>query len=257
MYKYIKIFLFVAVVIVFWQFGETHLSNLRQLDGHTGLEAFIPTPVSIYQTFVNQGGLIVYELSHTLYRALIGIIIGILFAFLVSVFFALSKSLRELLFPVSFALNSFPIVGFAPLIILIFGQGSNMAIIFISALVCYFPVLVALDSAFENTDRELLNFIKVLNASKIQMLFKVQIPLAVPNFMMSLKLAIPASIIGATLGEWLGTRNGIGQLITVSLYQLKPSLLYASLISVTATCFLVLFIISFLQKFLLKWKNLQ
>ena len=73
--------------------------------------------------------------------------------------------------------------------------------------------------------------------------------LAVTNLssLQALSPLVATAIIGATIGEWLGARNGIGQLITIALYQLKPGLLYASLISITIASTLSILILSLIE----------
>jgi len=245
----------VSALIIFWQFAE-NLINARRLEmGLTGLEAFIPSPITIFKTFSSHGNIILVEISHTLRKAFLGCFLGVIIAFFMSIFFLIVPISRNILLPFTFAINSFPIVGIAPAIILAFGQGSWGAIVFISALISYFPVLISMDTAFKETDQEVLDLMYVFNASAMQTFFKVRLPVAVPYFFLSLKLAIPASIIGATMGEWLGCRVGIGQLITISLYQLKPGLLYASLISIVVVSILSILCIKLVEYFCLPWKR--
>ena len=112
-----------------------------------------------------------------------------------------------------------------------------------------------MDTALKETDKDLLDLMHVWNATPLQTFLKLRLPLALPYLFLSIKLAIPASIIGATMGEWLGTRNGIGQLITVALYQLKPGLLYASLITVALVSIILISLISAVQSTIFTWKN--
>jgi NitT/TauT family transport system permease protein len=253
--KIITLVLTLVVLLAVWQVIEDGVNAQKIENGQTALEAFIPTPLTIAKTFHNNWLNIIRELSFTLGKAGLGFIIGVVFAMLIACIFSYLPFIRNLVFPLAFAINSFPIVGFAPVFILIFGQGSSLSIVLISALICYFPILISMDTAFRETDKNLLEFMEVLNASKRQILLKVRLPLAMPYLFLSMKLAIPASIIGATIGEWFGTKNGIGQLITIALYQLKPGLLYASLISITAVSTLCIFILSIAQYFLFPWKR--
>jgi ABC-type nitrate/sulfonate/bicarbonate transport system permease component len=253
--KFINLIILIVILVFCWQVVEDKININRTANGETSLEAFVPTPMTILRTFQNDGAKIMKEDFFTLKRALIGFALGIFTALLISILFIFIPSLRNLFYPLFLAINSFPIVGLAPLVILTFGQGSQFSIIFISALICYFPVLISMDVAFRETDKDLLEVLHVLNANKIDTLLKVRLPLAMPYFFLSMKLAIPASIIGATMGEWLGSRNGIGQLVTIALYQLKPGLLYASLITVTITSFILVEIISLIQFFIFPWKR--
>lgn len=235
------------LLLLSWQILEDRENLSRIGSGQTGISAFIPTPLTILETFRDQWGTIFTNIGYTMQRAMIGFVFGTVFGIGVATAFLFFPATRGIALPFAFTVNSFPIVGFAPIIILAFGQGSGLSIIFISALICYFPVLINMDSALQNTNKDLLDIARVLNASLWQELTMLRFPSALPQLFIAMKLAIPASIIGATIGEWLGTRNGIGQLITVALYQLKPGLLYASLISIALISTMFIVIISLMQ----------
>lgn len=251
-YKYTATIACCILLVFLWQITESSYNSYLVFQSRTPLSAFIPLPTTIYHTFITDHSMILSQLSFTLIRAGIGLFIGFILAFGFATTFFLFPIMRRVFLPLSFAVNSFPVVGFAPLIILAFGQGSELSIIFVSAIISYFPILISLDNAFENTDCNLLDYMKTLNASKKQILHYIVIPSSINNMLMSLKLAIPASIIGAVLGEWLGTRNGIGQIIIISLYQFKPGLLYSSLLVVVFSSGLFVLLISLLEKKLIK-----
>lgn len=250
-----------AIIIAFvlfiasWQLLENAISARRISFGMTGLEAFVPSPLTIYKTFATSYPTILRETSVTLERALAGFALGTIFAIIIAILFLIFPLFRTISFPIAMAMNSFPIIGLSPIIILLFGQGSPLSIVLISMLICYFPTLVSLDTAFKETDKELLELMHVFNATKLQIMTKVRLPLALPYLFSSMKLAIPASIIGATMGEWLGSRTGIGQLITISLYQLKPGLLYCSLLTITFASLLGMLVVRLAEHLILPWKN--
>lgn len=255
MQKIIKILVLVFVILVLWQVIEGMVDRHRVINNETSIEVFIASPHSIIKTFTQSGGLILNELSYTLARAGEGLLLGVVLAFGMSLLFIIFPSTKHPLLSISFAFNSFPIVGFAPIIILAFGQGSWLSIVFVSMLISYFPILISLNNTFQNIEKDIMDVMKVFNASKKQLILKVYLPSSIPGLLTSLRLAIPASIIGATIGEWLGTRNGIGQLITISLYQLKPGLLYASLLAVTLSGVILVGILVFAEKRLLVWRR--
>lgn len=246
---------FVIIFLVLWQIIESWINLGRIGRGETTLELFLPTPQKIIISFIQNIELILNEMSYTLSRALLGLFIGTFTAVLMVIIFLIIPVLRELIMPLSLAVNSFPIVGFAPLVILAFGQGSWIGIVFISALISYFPTLITLDHSVRCVDKELIELMQLWGANRWQIFSKVQLPSSLPSLFAAARLSIPASIIGATLGEWLGTKHGIGHLITLSFYQLRPGLMYASLISLTVLSLILVFIISFLEKKLFTWKN--
>ena len=93
----------------------------------------------------------------------------------------------------------------------------------------------------------------IYNSGNRQIFLKLIFPLSIPTIIETAKLAVPASIIGATMGEWLGTRNGIGHLITVSLYQLNPGVLYASLAAIMFSSIISIFALSVIGKIVTPW----
>lgn len=248
------IIVFMLILFV-WQFGEYLLNINRANLGLTSLEAFIPTPITIFKTIQQNYALILTELGYTYFRGLLGLILGTAISLLIIVLICFLPKLREIIMPITVSLNSFPMVGFAPLIILLFGQGSVLGIIFISALISYFPTFVILDKAVNEVNEEYIGLAKIWGANKLSLFIRIQLPYILPFIFTSLKLSLPASIIGAILGEWLGTKHGIGQLITVSLYQLRPGLLYSSLIMVVISVGLFIKVISILENYIVPWKR--
>lgn len=225
----------------------------RLVSGQTSLSAFMASPSVVLDAFILEGNLIFSETLVTLARAATGFIIGVILAFVVAFIFFFSPVARILLYPLTVAINAFPIVGFAPVIILIFGQNSFLSIVFVSVLISYFPTLVCLDASASRLKKEYIDLSKVLNLSRFQMYRKIIFPSSLPVLVVTAKLSIPASIIGAMLGEWLGSRQGIGHLIIISMYQLKPGILYASLISVALVSLVFVIIIERVYPLLFPW----
>lgn len=245
----------IITLIFLWQLLLNYVNHNRLQSGLTSLEIFLPSPLTIGQSFIAHRSVLLTELSYTLVRAMAGLILGTLIAILVELILIYFPKLRQIILPLALGINSFPIVGFAPLIILIFGQGSALGIIAVSTLVCYFPTLITLDHGIRQIDSGLIELFKIWRATKWQLFLKLQVPMATPALINALKLSVPASIIGATLGEWLGTKNGMGKLITLTFYQLKPGLLYAALISLMLISLLLTFFIDRFSRRWLKWQN--
>lgn len=245
---FIMIFLILSLAAL-WQITEDHMNIYRREHHLTQLEAFVPTPKTIVETLFVSRTILLNELSYTIGRGLLGLAIGSSCALLMIIFFLYFPHVRLFLLPMMLAINAFPIVGFSPIIILLFGQGSWLGIVFISTLICYFPVLITLDKAVQEIDPELIQLFQIWEASKWQIFAHIELPITMPYFFSAMRLSIPASIIGATLGEWLGTKHGIGQLITIGFYQLKPGLVYASLFLLTITIMLMTTILHYIEQY--------
>ncbi len=253
--KFNKLVFSVSLLLFFlvtWQLGITLKSQLTP-EGTTSIEAFIPTPFTIFHTLRQKAPVIFQEFSYTIIRSIGGLFVGIICAISVNFAFWFFPSLKKVVFPLSLAINSFPIIGFSPLIIMTFGQGSWGGIVFISALISYFPILISLENGLSGLEKDFHELGKTWGASKVNLYRNVQLPLLFPYLLGSLRLAVPASIVGATLGEWLGSNHGIGRLVVISLYQLNPGLLYACLLSLLAFSLLLTYLVTHLSYKLFPW----
>lgn len=242
----------ITVFILCWQLF-IFINNQNLSVDSTSIEAFIPSPTTVYKTIITNWRVLFTELGYTLFRSIIGLIFASILAVLANIIFFLKPRIKSFLMPISLAINSFPIIGFSPLIILTFGQGSWLGIIFISTLISYFPILISLDKALSINSKEFYELGKIWKASNLKIFTKIQLPLVMPYVVGSLKMAIPASIVGATLGEWLGTNHGIGRLVVISLYQLNPGLLYSSLLFLLVSSLFITWLSIIVEKNAFPW----
>lgn len=151
-----------------------------------------------------------HNLGVTLHDAAIGYVAGIVLALAVSCVFVLQRPVEETFMPVALALRSVPLVAMTPLITLIFGRGT-MAVAVIGGVVCFFPALVNIMHGIRSTPATRLDLMSAYGASRRTVLRKVQLPSALPSIFASLRINVPASVIGALLAEWLATGRGSGQ----------------------------------------------
>jgi ABC-type nitrate/sulfonate/bicarbonate transport system permease component len=240
-------------LLVAWEIIEALVDRARVAQGLTTLTVLVPTPTAIAHATVENFWLMQDAMLHTLRKAGLGFALGVIVATVVAMVYALSGSLRAATLPLAYAFNSFPIMGLVPAIVLAFGQDNVVSIAVIAMILSYFPVLIALDTAFARTSAEFLELGRIYNANRWQMLRYIQIPAAIPALFVGLRLAAPASIVGATVGELLGSRNGVGNIVAVALYQLQPDLMYAMLIEVAVVSALVALVVTLVEKRATHW----
>lgn len=250
-----KIVIFILVLLLVWELAIDQTNSVRLERNQTSIEAFLPAPSTILSVYQSDASTIVNELFVTLSRAGLGLVLGASLAWLFCLLFVIFPSLRTVGLSTAIAVNSFPVIGFAPAIVLLFGQGSWFSIVFVSMLITYFPILVTLDNAFRAIPRDFEDVLRVFSASRAQVITMLYFPLLLPEFVASLRLAIPAAIIGATIGEWLGTRSGIGHLVTISLYQLEPGMLYAALIALAGASLVCVGLLHVIERRIFPWRE--
>jgi NitT/TauT family transport system permease protein len=140
--------------------------------------------------------------------------------------------------------NTIPILALSPIIILIFGLGMTPKIV-IAAVICFFPTLVnmirGLDSASDN-EHELF---RVLSATRSEIFWSLRLPRALPMLFSSLRIASATAVIGAIVGEWIGSDKGLGALIIQATFNYQSDRLYAAIVlssslSIALFCLVVL-----------------
>ncbi|RNJ45689.1 ABC transporter permease [Mesorhizobium erdmanii] len=195
-----------------------------------GVPAYIvPTPTAISGVFQRNFALLMDNLRPTLIEALAGFVIGNLVAVLLAVLFVHNRILQATYFPIVLFFNTIPILALSPIIILIFGLGMTPKIV-IAAVVCFFPTLVnmirGLDSASDN-EHELF---RVLSATRAEIFWSLRLPRALPMLFSSLRIASATAVIGAIVGEWIGSDKGLGALIIQASFNYQSDRLYSAIV---------------------------
>jgi ABC-type nitrate/sulfonate/bicarbonate transport system permease component len=162
----------------------------------------------------------------TLREVLIGLAIAVTLGFVSAVAMHLAVTFRDAAYPLLVASQAIPIPVIAPLFIIAFGYGIGPKI-GIVALVCFFPVAVNLVDGLRSVPTDQLKLMRSLGASRLQTLWKVELPYALPRLFSGLKIAATISVIGAVLGEAAGAENGLGYLVLLDNHDLQTPRAYA------------------------------
>lgn len=215
-------------------------------------EYILPSPYQIAHTFQKSSGLFLKHAYITLGEIITGYIIGIVSGFILAVAITSYKILFKTIYPFVIAVESLPKLALAPLFVIWFGFGILPKIIII-ALIVLFPVLVTTIKGLLSVSLDLLDFMKSLNASKSQVLFKIRIPASVPYFFAGLKISITLAVVGAIIGEFVGADKGLGYLIMISSVDLNTSRMFVSLVLLSIIGLLLFGLICLLERVVLPW----
>lgn len=229
-------------IILAWQF----------LVPMAGIPPYIlPTPTGIVSVLANQWPLFADNVWTTVVEAVSGFVIGNLAAVLMAVVFVYSAPIRAAYFPVVLFFNTIPVLALSPIIILIFGLGLTPKII-VAAVICFFPTLVnmirGLDSASSN-ERELLH---ILSATPWDNFWRLRLPRSLPMLFSSLRIATATAVIGAIVGEWIGSDKGLGALIIQASFNYQSDRLYAAIVLSSCLSIVLFLIVVGVEKLLLR-----
>lgn len=211
-----------------------------------------PAPSAVAVMFVQKFGLLMSNLWPTAIEAFSGFLIGNIGAVLIATSFVYQRRVEEAFFPVAVMVHTVPVMAYAPILVLLLGNGMA-AKVAIAALICFFPTLVNMTRGLRNVNPQHMELMRILSASPTEIFFKLRLKNSLPYLFSALKIAAATSVIGAIVGEWIGSTTGIGALIIQATYNFNSPLLYATI--VVGSCFSALFfgVISWVERVSLKW----
>lgn len=212
----------------------------------------VPTPSAVFETLRDRSSLILTNLQPTLIETVAGFFIGNVIAILLAVLFVHWRAAERALMPVAIFARTIPIVAIAPVLVIMLGNGYSPKIV-IAALICFFPTLVNMVKGLESVDRQSIELMRVLSASRREIFFKVRVYASLPYLFASLKIATGNAIIGAIVAEWIGSQQGLGYLIIQSTYNYDTPLLYAVMITASLVAVVFYLLVEIAERLTVTW----
>jgi NitT/TauT family transport system permease protein len=190
--------------------------------------AVLPRPGLVLDSTLANWRLIVSEGWITLLESLYGFVLAFVLGVPLAVAISGSRTLNLMFYPLLIATQSLPKVALAPLILVWLGVGieSKLAIAW---LVAFFPIVVDTATGLRNTPAEFLDLATSVRASAFQSFWKIRFPAALPFVISGSKVAITLAVIGAVIGEFIGSNEGLGNLLLVANSQVNIPLAFACL----------------------------
>ncbi|MBK9714605.1 MAG: ABC transporter permease [Kouleothrix sp.] len=218
--------------------------------------AFIlPAPEVVLKRLIDEfaSGTLRRHMTVTLVESLGGF--GLALAVSMALGYALAHipRLERVLAPQLAATQAVPVVAIAPLIILWVGADIRSKIL-VAALVTFFPILSSTVVALRSVPRELMEMAKISGANRWQALWHVELPLALPGVFGGVKSGLALATTGAVVGEFVGSRDGLGALINISRGLFDTPLMFAALITLAALTLSFYLVAVLLERALVRWE---
>ncbi len=243
LFHYTPAMLFLVILISVWQYTVNKYEVPPWL---------LPSPLKVGQALWETKSLIWGHAQITILEISTGFSLAIILGILVSTLMTLFPFAKRIFYPFLIFSQTVPLIAVAPLLILWLGYGLLPKFIII-ILVCFFPIAVSLLEGLEVSDRDLLNLLRSMGASKWQIFYYVRWPHALPSLFAGLKIAATYSVMAAVIAEWLGASQGLGVYLTRSSNNFLTDRVFAAIITISALSFLYYTIIMLLTKLLLPW----
>jgi NitT/TauT family transport system permease protein len=204
---------------------------------------------------ITDGSLIRHFLI-TLLEVIMGLVIGAGFATILGYLLAKSPASERFLSPYLVASQAIPLVAIAPLLIIWFGPGLFSKIL-ICSLIVFFPILINTIVGVRTVPDTLRDLMRSLHANRRQTLRLLEVPAALPVFLGGLRVGATLSVIGAVVGEFVGSDRGLGFLINVGRGQYDTALVFAAIFTLIALALGLYYTVVLVEKRMLKWNKVK
>ena len=235
-----------AGMIIVWQLlAEKGMIN----------QMFFSSPKAVWDDLKEMfgTGYIFPHLKVTLYAAFLGLFYGIAFGTLTAFLVGNSKVLIHILEPIFVGIHGLPLLALGPLFVVWFGIGIKSKI-FMATINVFFLVFFNVYAGVKDVDVQLINTLKLMRASNMQILWKVIMPSCVPWLTASLKAGVGAAVLGAIVGEYLGASAGLGWIIQTAGGYYNITRVIACVLVLMVIMFVLDAIVKKIDKSVLKWR---
>ena len=165
----------------------------------------------------------------TFYEVVGGFAVSVLVGVPLAILIVYSPFVRKSLYPVLLVFQSVPKVALAPLFLIWVGYGATSNIL-VAAIVAFFPMVVNTAAGLDSVEPELLQLTRSLNAGTLQVFWKIRLPWALPHIFSGMKVAMTLAVIGAVVGEFVGSDKGLGYLILTASSNMNTALVFGVMV---------------------------
>ena len=242
--------LLLAVLVGTWQLA----ASSGVLASALNLEDFlVPSPAEIAESLWDNRSLLAENAWVTLREVLLGFACGLVAGIAFAIALHLSETLRRAAYPLVIASQTIPIVVIAPILVVWFGFGIGPKLAIV-ALICFFPITVNTLDGLRSVDPEATKMMRTLDASRSQILWRLEAPTALPYAFSGAKIAVAVAVVGAVFGEWAGSTSGLGHLMLQDNAQLETARLFAAVAVLSVIAVALFGLLALAERRIVTWR---
>ncbi|MCY3782046.1 MAG: ABC transporter permease [Chloroflexi bacterium] len=216
----------------------------------------VPAPADVYAAFADalaDGSLAKHTMT-TLGEMMYGLVLGVGIGLVLGYAIAKAPLLEYVLSPIIVAFQSTPIVAYAPLLIIWFGTGPSSKVV-TTAVIVFFPTLVNAIVGIRSVSPRLRDLMRSLNAGPWRTFRALELPSALPVILAGLKTSATLAVIGAVVGEFVGSGSGLGVLVIMARSQYNTPLVVVTVLTMTVIALSLYSLVAFVEWRFLVWQR--
>ncbi len=216
----------------------------------------VSSPTLVVERFGEfmQGGELLSHLSYTMRACGLGFTIGALIGSTLGLIFGIYESVSRVIAPFAAMLYSTPKIMLSPLIVVWVGVDLTMKV-FVATVACMWVIFYNVWNATRRIDRNLLDQLRLMGASQRQIVVGLYLPSAMTWLLTSLRLAFPVALIGAVVGEFVASSQGLGHLALDSGQRYDSAGVIVAVLTITLTAMTIDSILAAIQRKVALWQG--
>ncbi|MEA2930377.1 MAG: NitT/TauT family transport system permease protein [Hyphomicrobiales bacterium] len=216
----------------------------------------VPKPVDVIVTLWDEWPKLLAEAWPTTQATVWGFLLSAAFGIPVAMLIAGSRTVESYVYPLLVFSQSIPKIAIAPLFVVWFGFGMFPKVLS-AFLLGFFPVVVSAVQGFKSVEPDMLDLARAMEANRLQIFRMVSFPHALPAIFAGLKVSITLAVVGAVVGEFVGSNSGIGFVLQRSIGNFELPTMFAALVVLALIGVILFWILDVLERLMIPWHASQ
>jgi len=212
----------------------------------------LPAPQAVAARIIKEWPLLWKHGAYTLMSVLTGFAAGVAVGVPLAFAIVLSRSMERVAMPFLVMSQTIPKVAIAPILVVWLGFGilPKIAIVF---LISFFPIVVSTVVGLKSVETDMIDLVRSMGARTAKIMLRVRGPSALPQMFAGFKIAVCLAVVGAIVGEFVGSDRGLGFLLLTSTGTLDGTLVWSALFVLVAMGIALFAIVSRLERWTIPW----
>jgi NitT/TauT family transport system permease protein len=243
----VKPFVFLMLLVVLWDvvIRVFHVPPYQ-----------VPAPLEVVRTLWQDWPMLLGQAVPTSVATLWGFALSAAFGIPMAMLIATSRTVESYVYPLLVFSQSIPKVAIAPLFVVWFGFGIVPKVIS-AFLLGFFPVVVSAVQGFKSVDPDMLDLGRSMEADRLQLFRMISFPHALPSIFAGLKVSVTLAVVGAVVGEFVGSNSGIGFVLQRSIGNFELPTMFAALVVLALIGVILFWLIEIAERLALPWHASQ
>jgi putative hydroxymethylpyrimidine transport system permease protein len=232
----------VLVLLVLWQ-ACVHVFSIP--------DYLLPEPTAIVSALGDWqvlGSATWVTVQETVYGFSIALVAGVVIAIALHA----SGLLRRAIYPLLIGSQTVPIIVVGPILVVMLGYNILPKLIIV-ALICFFPIVVNTLDGLASVSEDYILMMRTLDASRISIFRRIEFPSCLPMMFTGIRIAVTYAAIGAVVGEWAGSTNGLGYAMLEAEPNLQVARIFAIIVILTGISVVLFILVSVVQRLVVPW----